>query len=214
MATPGFCPRCGSKLTSGSSFCNSCGTSITPTVVQTEPLLNNIQPAAFFNQTEYIIDKKILAIRDTFAVKSRQGEFLGYVKKKIVSLGPQFWFEDLNGQRLGEVHARILTIRHTYEIFNANDEKIGVVNKKIMKLLGTEWWLEAPPGVEAARVQGNIFNHDYMLLDPQKNPIAQVHKKWVSVRDSYGIEVFAPNFDRLLILGFVTAMDSIEFDKD
>ncbi len=214
MATPGFCPRCGAKLTSGSSFCNSCGVSLTPNATQTEPLLAGTQPAAFFNQTEYIIDKKILAIRDTFAVKSRQGELLGYVKKKIVSLGPQFWFEDLNGQRLGEVHARILTIRHTYEIFNANDEKVGVVNKKIMKLLGTEWWLEAPPGVEAARVQGNILNHDYMILDPQKNPVAQVHKKWVSVRDSYGIELFAPSFDRLLILGFVMAMDSIQSDKD
>lgn len=212
MATPGFCSRCGSKLTSGSSFCGNCGVSLNPTAPQA--LLAGGQTASLLDQSEYIIDKKILALRDTFAVKNRQGELLGYVKKKIVSLGPQFWFEDLNGQRLGEVHARILTIRHTYEIFSTNNEKIGIVNKKIMKILGTEWWLEAPPGVEAGRVQGNILNHDYMILDPQKNPIAQVHKKWVSIRDSYGIEVFVPGFDRLLILGFVTAMDSIEFDKN
>ncbi len=213
MATPGFCSRCGARLIPGSSFCNNCGISLNQSSTQTETLLTGAQSTSFFDQTEYIIDKKILAIRDTFAVKSRQGELLGYVKKKMVSIGPQFWFEDLNGQRLGEVHARILTIRHTYEIFDTNGEKIGVVNKKLMKLLGTEWWLEAPPGVEIARVQGNILNHDYMIQDQQKNPIAQVHKKWVSVRDSYGIEIFAQTFNRLLILGFVTAMDSI-LDKN
>ena len=213
MASPGFCPRCGSKLSSSSNFCSSCGISLSPPSTQTQPLISGPHPTAFFNQSEYVIDKKILALRDTFAVKNRQGELLGYVKKKIVSIGPQFWFEDLNGQRLGEVHGKILTIRHTYEIFNASALQLAVINKKIMKLFGTEWWLEAPPGIEVARVQGNILNHDYSMVNPAKNPIAQVHKKWISVRDSYCIEVFDTGFDRLLVLGFAIAMDSVQFEE-
>lgn len=212
MASPGFCSRCGSKLNSGSNFCSSCGVSTTPPSNQTQPLVSGSPPATLFDQSEYVIDKKILALRDTFAVKNRQGELLGYVKKKIVSLGPQFWFEDLNGQRLGEVQGKILTIHHTYKIFDAGGAQLGAVKKKIMKLLGTEWWLEAPPGMEVARVHGNILNHDYVMANPAKGPIAQVHKKWVTIRDSYCIEVLDASFDRLLVLGFAIAMDSIEFE--
>ncbi len=212
MASPEFCPRCGSKLGYVASFCGNCGISLASISASTQPLMNP-QSSSLFEQTEYVIDKKILALRDTFAVKNRQGDLLGYVKKKIISMGPQFWLEDLDGQRLGEVHGRILTIHHTYEILNFGGIRVGIVNKKIMKLLGTEWWLESPPGVEVARVHGNILNHDYAMLNPSKSAVVQVHKKWVSVRDSYCIEVMDTGFDRLLILGFAIAMDSVEFEE-
>lgn len=212
MASPEFCPRCGSKLGYGASFCGNCGISLISASASTQPMMS-AQSSSLFDQTEYIIDKKILALRDTFAVKNRQGDLLGYVKKKIVSMGPQLWLEDLNGQRLGEIHGRILSLHHTYEILDSSGVKVGVVNKKIKKLIGTEWWLESPPGVEVARVQGSILNHDYLMLNPSKSAIAQVHKKWVSVRDSYCIELMDTNFNRLLILGFAIAMDSVEFEE-
>ncbi len=194
----------------------SCGISLTAPSVgssQSSPQIAQIQGGSLFGQNGYIIDKKILALRDTFGLKTSQGELIGYIKKKMVSMGPQFWFEDLNGQHFGEIHGKILTIHHTYEIYNASGEKVGLVNKKIMKLFGTEWWLEAPPGQEAARVQGNILNHDYFIQDTSKRPLAQVHKKWVSVRDSYCLELLDPGFDRLLALGFAIAMDSVEFEE-
>ena len=38
-----------------------------------------------FDGTEYIIEQKIVAIRDTFAVKDRAGNLLAYIKRKLVS---------------------------------------------------------------------------------------------------------------------------------
>jgi uncharacterized protein YxjI len=46
--------------------------------------------SSVFAGREYIIEQKIVALRDTFGIKDRNGNLLAYVKKKIVSWGPQF----------------------------------------------------------------------------------------------------------------------------
>jgi len=45
--------------------------------------------------------------------------------------------------------------------------------------------MEDASGNEIARKKGNIVEYDYMIESPSKTSIAQIHKKWVSMRDSY-----------------------------
>lgn len=158
----------------------------------------------------YIIDQKILAIRDTFAVKDRNGTLLAYVKQQLVSFGPRFWYEDTNGQRLGEIHGKILTVRPTYEIYDAQGQMVAQVKKKIISMLGEKWWMENSTGQEIAKMKGNIWEHDYNIQDIAGQPIAQIHKKWVSVRDSYCIEIFGPSIDPYLILSYAISLDHTE----
>ena len=163
-----------------------------------------------FSGNEYIIEQKIVAMRDTFGIKDRNGNLLAYVKRKIVSLGPQFWFETPDGTRLGEMHGKVLTVRPTFEIYDPQG-LVAVVKKKVLKLLGSEWWLEDNAGREIARIKGNITEHDFTVQSPSGSQLAQVHKKWVSVRDSYGIEILAPDVAPYVIVAYVIAMDHAEW---
>src|SRR5260370_7936782 len=61
----------------------------------------------------YIIDQKILAIRDTFAVRYRSWNLHAYVKQKLLSFGPKFWNQNTNHQILANIHQSILTIHPT-----------------------------------------------------------------------------------------------------
>jgi uncharacterized protein YxjI len=158
----------------------------------------------------YIIDQKILAIRDTFAVKDRSGNLLAYVKQQLLSFGPKFWYEDTNGQKLGEIHGKVLTVRPTYEIFDAQGQMVAQVKKKIVSFLGEKWWMENSSRQEIAKMKGNIWEHDYNIQDMSGQPIAQIHKKWVSVRDSYGIEIFNTSIDPYLILSYAISLDHTE----
>ena len=167
-------------------------------------------PTSTFSGREYIIEQKIAALRDTFGIKDRNGNLLAYVKKKLVSWGPQFYFETPNGGSLGEMRGKVLTVRPTFEIYDQRG-LVAVVKKKVLKLLGSEWWLEDSTGKEIARIKGNITSHEFSIQDPSGNTIAQIHKKWVSIRDSYGIEIKSQEIDPYLILAYAIAMDHAQF---
>lgn len=175
-----------------------------------------------FNGSEYIVEQKIVALRDTFALKDRQGNLLAYIKRKFISLGTCFWFENPSNpnERYGEVHGKVLAVRPTFEIYDAQGQLVGTVRKKILKLLGSEWWLENANGVEIARIKGRLTEHDFTIYStPDGTPMAQIHKKWVTIRDSYCIEIIPeyspPNRDLMhyLIIAYCVAMDHVEYKK-
>jgi len=166
--------------------------------------------AGMFDQDKYTIEQKLVALRDTYGVKDLNGNLLGYVKQKIVSLGPKFWFEDTHGVQLGEVDGKVVSIHNEYEVKDQNGQLRARIKKKILKLIGSEWWMEDVQGQEIAKVKGNYTAHDYQILAPDGGLIAQIHKKWVTIRDSYNIEITRPDFDRFLILSYVIAMDHVE----
>jgi uncharacterized protein YxjI len=167
-----------------------------------------------FSGTTYVIEQKILAIRDTFGIKDQNGNLLAYVKKEFVSFGPRFWFESPTGQHLGQIHGKVLAIRPTFEIYDSQGQLRAQVKKKLMKLFGEAWWMEDASGNEVAKVNGNILEHDYYMQNMNSASIAQIHKKWISVRDSYNLEMLNPSFDPYLALAYAISLDNTEKKED
>jgi uncharacterized protein YxjI len=205
------CPSCGKEVIGDAKFCESCGAKLTGLQPPASSVGSSQVLVPTFSGTEYIIEQKIVAVRDTYGIKDRNGNLLAYVKRKIVSVGPNFWFEAPDGARLGEVHGKVLAVRPTFEIYDTQQKLLAIVKKKMLKLLGSEWWLESPPGQEVARIKGNITEHDFTIQNPSGAPIAQIHKKWVTIRDSYGIEILSPELDPYLVLAYAIAMDHVEY---
>ena len=87
---------------------------------------------------------------------------------------------------------------------------VAQVKKKIISMLREKWWMENSSGQEIAKMKGNIWEHDYNIQDMSGQPIAKIHKKWVSVRDSYGIEIFSTSIDPYLILSYAISLDHTE----
>ena len=203
------CPSCGNEMPGNSKFCPSCGFKMetAPTAVATAVA---VATSPVFSGKEYIIEQKIAALRDTFGIKDRNGNLLAYVKKKLVSWGPQFFFETPDGTRFGEMRGKVLTVRPTFEIYDRQG-LVAVVKKKVLKLLGSEWWLEDSAGKEIGRIKGNITEHDFSIQSPSGGEVAQVHKRWVSIRDAYGVEIQSQEIDSYVVLAYVIAMDHAEF---
>ena len=208
-----YCSNCGQPLQADVAFCMNCGAKVTNLIQQPQSTINMPSTSrGAFTGTQYIIEQKIVTKRDTYGIKDRAGNLLAYVKKKIVSVGPQFWFESPDGTRLGEIHGKILTVRPTFEIYDSQ-RLVAVVKKKILKLLGTEWWLEDPSGREIARIKGNITAHNFTIETSSSGQIAQINKKWVSVRDAYGIDILNRAIDPYIIVAYVIAMDNVEYSR-
>ena len=149
-------------------------------------------------------------------LKIDKGTLLAYIKRKFLSVGMNFWFENPSNpiERYGEVHGKVLAVRPTFEIYDAQGQLVGTVRKKILKLLGSEWWLTNNLGVEIARIKGNLIEHDFTVYSTDGTAIAQIHKKWVTVRDAYCIEVFnVPFLSPYLIVAYCVALDHTEYKK-
>ncbi len=166
-----------------------------------------------FGETNYVIDQKLFALRDTFGIKNDSGTLLAVVKREILSFGPKFSFETQHGGKLGEVQGKILSARPTFEVYDASERLVAVVKKKLFSLLASQWWMEDSAGNEIAKVAGNIWEHDYRVETPADEQIAQIHKKWVSVADSYCVEITNPEIKPFLVLSYAIAMDHVE-DKE
>ena len=208
-----LCPSCGQSIPDDSKFCTNCGAKLGDIQVSPSSVASDqtFSPGVPLSGTEFIIEQKIMTMRDTFGIKDRNGNLLAYVKKKIVSLGPNFWFESPDGARLGEVKGKVIAVRPTFEIYDTQGQLLAVVKKKVLKLLGSEWWLENSSGQEVARIKGNITEHDFTIQSPAGTVLAQIHKKWVSVRDSYGVEILSSDLDPYVILAYAIAMDHVEY---
>jgi uncharacterized protein YxjI len=203
------CPSCHTAVPGTSKFCPSCGFKLLSTPTTTTPASTTF----VFSGKDYIIEQKIAALQNTFGIKDRNGNLLAYVKKKLVSWGPQFYFETPDGTRLGEMRGKVLAVRPTFEIYDQQG-LVAVVRKKIMKLLGSEWWLEDSSGTEIARIKGNISEHEFSIQTSSGAQVAQIHKKWVSIRDSYGVELQSESIDPYVVLAYVIAMDNAQFKVD
>jgi len=162
------------------------------------------------NNREFVIDQRLLSVRNTYVVKDRYDQQLGFIKQEFVSLGPKFWLEDNTGDHLGEIDGKVITVHNEYEIKDKDGQVKARIKKKILKLFGSEWWMEDPEGRELARINGNIVHHTYDIVAPDKTVIAKVHLKWTTISDEYGIEIVKQDFDPLLVLGYAVAMDHVE----
>lgn len=213
LMTSPVCPSCGEALAQGSPFCGSCGIPVSVQTMNSQSIGQIVGLNTPFRGTKYIVDQKILAVRDTFGIKDTSGTLLAYVKRQLLSFGPKFWYEGTDGARLGEIHGKVLTIRPTFEIYDAEGQLQAVIKRKILNLLGTQWWMENSSGQEIAKAHGNMIVHDYKIQAPDGSPIAQIHKKWITVRDSYCVEIQSPSFDPYLVLSYAISMDHTEGKK-
>jgi len=163
-----------------------------------------------FENREFTVDQRLLSVRNTYVLKNKLGEQLGFIKQEFVSWGPHFWFEDNAGTRLGDIDGKVLTVHNEYDIKDKDGQVKAKVKKKILKLFGSEWWMENPNGNEIARIKGNIVRHTYDMVASDKSTIAKVHLNWATIGDEYCVEIVKPDFNPLLVLGYAVAMDHVE----
>ena len=66
-----------------------------------------------------------------------------------------------------------------------------------------------PDGRPMMQVQGNAIRHNFVIQDPAGGELARVHEDWVSVRDTYGLEIVGA-IDPLYPIAFAILL---EFEK-
>jgi uncharacterized protein YxjI len=155
--------------------------------------------------------EKWLAFGDDFWIEDEAGERVFRVDGKALRLRKTLKLEDLDGNELCKIQERRLRVRDTMEIEAPDGSRMGLIQKALITPLRERFEVEVP-GRPELKVRGNILDHEYEVKR-EGDKVAEVSKKWLRMRDTYGIEV-APGEDDVLILAVAVALDAMEHDRD
>jgi uncharacterized protein YxjI len=159
----------------------------------------------------YVMREKWLAFGDDFWIEDESGERVYRVDGKALRLRKTLKLENLNGDELCKIQERKLRVRNTMEIEAPDGSRMGLIQKALITPLRERFEVEVP-GRPELKVKGNILDHEYEI-EREGDKIAEVSKKWLRMRDTYGIET-EPGEDDVLILAVAVALDALEHDRD
>lgn len=180
-----------------------------PGVPQANPLNTLQQTQQVANQrigTRFEMKQRMFAIGDDFFIKNENGDKVIRVNGKLLRLKQQLSFEDMQGHEIYHIAAKMVDIRETMDIKRPDGSKAAIVHDAWFSPIKDKWQINVPGGQDLT-AKGNILQHEYTITDKGgRLPIAIISKKWIRLRDTYGVELQSA-FDAPLVLAITVAID-------
>ncbi|MFC4909979.1 LURP-one-related/scramblase family protein [Actinomadura gamaensis] len=135
----------------------------------------------------FLVDGKALRIRQTFELKTREGEVVAVIRKKLMSV-------------------------HDAMVIERGGDKIATVHKKHFTLLRDHLKVDHEGGGEWT-VRGDLLDKEYGIEgDEGQGPVALISRKWFRVRDTYAVDI-VDGYDVPLVLAVAVCVDALTEDK-
>jgi uncharacterized protein YxjI len=151
----------------------------------------------------YVIRERFFSIGDDFDVLDEHGNKVLHVDGKALSVRNKVVIEDLSGAEVASVHRHLIAVRPTYEI-RIDGEKAAEVRKRLFTPFREKFSIDVP-GPDDLEMKGDLLDHEY-TIELGGREVAAVSKRWLTIRDTYAVQVAADQ-EPLLIIGCVLALD-------
>jgi len=151
----------------------------------------------------YVMKQKLFSLGDDFYVRDDAGEDRYRIRSRLFSLGNQLTFEDMQGNEVAYIRQKLLSFGPSYEIWR-DGELAAKVSKELFTLFSCAFTVDVP-GPDDLEARGSFTDHDYTFRRHGRE-VAWVSKAWLSLRDTYGVEV-AEGEDDVLILASTVVID-------
>jgi uncharacterized protein YxjI len=153
----------------------------------------------------YQMQAKLISIGDDYWIETTSGRRAFKVDGKAVRVRDTFKIKDTQGQVVAEMQERVARVRDTMKI-DRPGRPSATIKKAMITPLRDRYVLEADDVGEIS-IQGNLVDHEY-TFESNGAKIAEVSKRWVRVRDTFGVSI-EPGADVVLILAATAAIDSM-----
>jgi uncharacterized protein YxjI len=152
------------------------------------------------------------------------------MREDLISIGDDYWIENDAGQRVFKVNGKAARIRDTWKLEDSSGNDVAAIRERKLsvrdairidiggreatvkkRLIGIRdrFHVEVDGGHDL-EVKGNFVDHEYEIERDGKR-IAEVSKKWLRLRDSYGVDIDDPT-DVVLVLAVTVAVDALAHD--
>jgi uncharacterized protein YxjI len=152
----------------------------------------------------YQVKEKIFRLGEDNDILNEAGQPALQVDGKVLSLRGLMIVNDLAGTEVARVSRKLVALLATYDIALAG----GVTAEVHQRFTGPfhpKWNLSVSGGAEL-EIGGNFAGHDFTITENGQT-VATISKAWISLADSYGVDIVAGQND-LLLLCSVLALEA------
>jgi len=151
----------------------------------------------------YVIREKFFGLGEDSDITDKAGNMAYRVDGKVLTLRDRLLIRDPAGNEAASVQRRLIALRPTYEV-SIDGREAAEVRKHFFTPFGDRFTIDLP-GPDDLELAGNILDHEFTIRRGDQT-VATVSKRWLTLRDTYGVEIAAGE-DDLLILASVLALD-------
>ncbi len=142
----------------------------------------------------YLIKQKIFKITDHFPICREDGSTAFYLNQKFNMLKYHAVLEGPNSEPICEIQEKVLAWLNTFEIKFSNGQ--NMVMKQKLNLFHRNFDIEGSFG--KIELKGSFSDFDFSVYY-EGEKIAEISRKFLTVRDQFRVETYQERFDVMVI---------------
>ena len=143
------------------------------------------------------VRERLFAIGDDYWIEDADGHKVFLVDGKAMRVRDTFELKDTRGRVLIEIRQKLLSLRDTM-LIERDGEQLAKIKRKRLSLLRNHYRVTLVDGTELD-VSGKILDREF-AIEYDGELLAQISRRWLSVRDSYGIDIVREDADMALLI--------------
>ncbi|MGW0534555.1 LURP-one-related/scramblase family protein [Streptomyces sp. NPDC003032] len=144
-----------------------------------------------------LVRDRLLGIGDDYWIEDDQGRKVFLVDGKAMRLRETFELKDAGGRVLIDIRAKMLALRDTM-VIEREGRPLATVRRKRLSLLRNHYRVTLVDGTELD-VSGKILDREF-AIEYDGELLADISRRWFSVRETYGVHVVREDADTALLL--------------
>jgi uncharacterized protein YxjI len=145
----------------------------------------------------FLVRERLFAVGDDYWIEDADGRKVFLVDGKAMRVRDTFELKDAQGRILIEIRQKLLSLRDTM-LIERDGEQLAEVKRKRLSLLRNHYRVTLVDGTELD-VSGKILDREF-AVDYDGELLAQISRRWLTVRDTYGIDVVREDADVALLI--------------
>ncbi|GAA3483494.1 LURP-one-related/scramblase family protein [Streptomyces yanii] len=145
----------------------------------------------------FLVRERLFAVGDDYWIEDADGRKVFLVDGKAMRVRDTFELKDAQGRTLVEIRQKLLSLRDTM-LIERDGEQLARVKRKRLSLLRNHYRVTLVDGTELD-ISGKILDREF-AIDYDGELLAQISRRWLTVRDTYGIDVVREDADAALLI--------------
>lgn len=144
-----------------------------------------------------LVRERLFGIGDDYWIEDADGHKVFLVDGKAMRVRDTFELKDAQGRIVVEIKQKLISLRDTM-LIERDGEQLAKVKRKRLSLLRNHYRVTLVDGTELD-VSGKILDREF-AVDYDGELLAQISRRWLTVRDAYGIDVVREDADTALLI--------------
>lgn len=151
----------------------------------------------------FLVYDRLLGFGDDYWIEDDRGNKVFLVDGKAMRLRDTWELKNARGQVLIDIHQKMFALRDTMVIERAG-EPLATLRRKRLSLLRDHYRVTLADGT-GLDISGRVLDREF-AIEYDGELLAVVSRRWLTVRDTYGLDVVRDDADPALLIALTVCV--------